>query len=166
MPLQYFRKYRKHIKLALLIESISVKMLQYSYCKKHFRNYIVSEGNSAKCNKCIYCKIKCNIEGFSANDIASLLKEQNRLNWKKKKITSKLLCFQKQKKFLCHRAIQIVQYGLKTLDKLDKVKEREKRKAVKQKEAGYSKLYSVNLTDSGEKPNLGGLSSDFPFLLQ
>ena len=55
----------------------------------------MSEGNSASCNKYIRCETKCDVEGPSANDIASLLREQDRLDREEKETISKLLCFQK-----------------------------------------------------------------------
>jgi len=60
----------------------------------------------------------------------------------------------------------MMQYSLKTLNKLDKVKKKEKRKTAKQKKAEYNKLYIVNLTGSGKGLDLGGPFSDFSLLLQ
>jgi len=60
----------------------------------------------------------------------------------------------------------MVQYGLKTLDEFDKMKEKEKREAAKQKKAEYNKLYIVNLAGSGKGLDLGGPFSDFLPLLQ
>ena len=166
MPPQRSRKYRERIELALLIESIGVKMPQCSYCEKHSRDCIVSEGNSARCNECVRRGTKCDVEGPSANDIASLLREQDRLDREEEETTSKLLRLQKQKKFLRQRATQMVQRGLKTLDELDEVEEKEKREAARQKEAEHNELCAVNLAGSGEGLDLGGPSSDLPPLSQ
>jgi len=59
-----------------------------------------------------------------------------------------------------------MQRSLKTLNKLDEVKKKEKRKAARQKEAEYNKLYIVNLADSGKRLDLGGPFSDLPLLSQ
>jgi hypothetical protein len=76
------------------------------------------------------------VEGPSASDLASLLREQERLDREEEETTTKLLRLQRHKKFLRQRAAEMLRRGLKTLDELDEAEEKEKkdREEVEQRE--------------------------------
>ncbi|TVY12487.1 hypothetical protein LARI1_G009615 [Lachnellula arida] len=128
-------------------------MASCSYCEKHLRKCIVSKENSSRCGECTRRGQKCDVRGPSSFDIASLLREQDRLDQEEEEATSKLLRLQKQKKFLRVRASEMIRRGLKTLDELDAVEESE------QKECGAKQQLEREALASSSA--LVGGSSDF-----
>ena len=129
MPPSRSRKYQERLSLALLIDSLGIDMPPCSYCEKNSRRCVVSEGHSARCSECARRGQKCDVEGPSQGDLASVLREQDRLDAEEEATTAKLLRLQQQKKFLRARAHKMLTRGLKTLDELDSVEERERQEA-------------------------------------
>jgi hypothetical protein len=92
MPPVRSKKYHERIELALLIESLGIKMiLPCSYCEKHSRPCVVTTEKSSRCNECVRRGNKCDVQGPSSSDLASLLREQDRLDKEEEATTSKLL---------------------------------------------------------------------------
>ena len=127
MPPVRSKKYRERIELALLIESLGIEMiLPCTYCEKHCRPCVVATEKSSRCNECVRRGNKCDVQGPSSSSLASLLREQERLDKEEEETTSKLLRLQRQKRFLRQRASEMLRRGLNSLDELDAAEEKER----------------------------------------
>jgi hypothetical protein len=126
MPPTRTKKYKERLELALLIEAHGFIMPSCSFCERLSRNCIVSSEDSTRCNECVRRGGKCDVAGPSARDMASLLREQERLDQEDEATLNKLFRLRKQKKLLRDRASEMIRRGLQTLDELDAIEEKER----------------------------------------
>ena len=89
----------------------------------------ISSADSTKCAGCVRRKVKCDQSGPSHSDWQKLEKEEDRLDQEEEATLAKLLRLRRQKKALKSRGKDMLRRGLKTLDELDAVEERERLEA-------------------------------------
>jgi hypothetical protein len=164
------RKYKERESLSACVTFLGLEMSPCSYCKKYKQKYIVVS-DSSRCSEYICLKQKYNIEGPSTTDWCNIDSLKERLEHETEEtaqlivtVAAKLACLQKQQRLLCTRAQDILKYGLKTLDKLDKVEAKEREEKEVQERAVVS---SVALTDPSwleplSEEQLNQLLLDFP----
>ena len=128
-------KKRKESKaLVSRIKCTSFEMFPCSrYKRQNTKCVVLDKENSSRCSKCVLCKDRCNVKGIPIGEQRSLEQEETCLKLKKERAlqlivenTACVLCLEKQQKFLKSKGKDMVRCGLKTLNKLEKVKEKER----------------------------------------
>jgi hypothetical protein len=72
-----------------------------------------------------------------------VLQEKERLDKEEATTTTKLLCLQKQRRFLKKRASTLISCSLRTINKLDKVKDKERQ--IKEKHATAKAIAKLSI---------------------
>ena len=119
-------KYRERLSLVRLIEAHGFEMPPCSYCERNSRKCIVSEESSSKCSECVRRGERCDVEGPSLDDMESVLRETERLQREEEEAMAKILRLRKQQRRLQTKAKELIRRGLKTMDELEAVEEKEK----------------------------------------
>jgi hypothetical protein len=100
MPPERSKKYKERLELALLIEAYGLTMPSCSYCEANARKCVVAKESSSRCNECVRRGRKCDVQGPSAGDISTVLREQARVREERKATLAKLLRLDQQEQFL------------------------------------------------------------------
>lgn len=162
-----------------------------TYCEKAGKTCVVASAESLRCSECVRSKKKCDVEGIPVGDWNAVEREEFRLDTAEmlaedtlrkaqsqmNEALNRLSRLRKQKQFLRKRAADMLRRGLKTMDELDEVEEREKleREAVElasQRQAISADLGSIPETSnhpgpseypSGQAFEAGSAFSPFPW---
>ena len=128
------KKSQERLLLASRIEAHCLEMFPCSNCERHFRKcYVSLDSQSSRCSECVRYGLRCDVEGPTLRDWSAIEREEARLSREIKQVTAELherLARQsrllKQQEFVKDRAKEMLQYRLKSLDKLDTTKKKEK----------------------------------------
>lgn len=126
------RKRKEREDLSLRIERSGIDMIPCSECDKHDRRCVVAK-DSKKCSSCVSLGIKCDAETILPLDWRSVEREEDRLEAEILRTqqvlaenSAKAARLFKQRTQLRSRAREMLRRGLKTLDELDAVEEKER----------------------------------------
>lgn len=132
MPSPNHLKIKERITLSNRILSNGIKMTPCANCKKKGRSCVVSK-ESKRCAECVRRGVRCDVLGPSTDDWDSLQREEERLErevaaaiQQAQEAFARQLRLMKQQKLLKSRASEMLRRGLKTLDQLDEVEEKER----------------------------------------
>ncbi|APA14509.1 hypothetical protein SS1G_06438 [Sclerotinia sclerotiorum 1980 UF-70] len=120
------RKRKEQLRLARLVEGRGFEMPSYSLCDRQERKCIVSSTDSSRCAECIRQGKKCDVRGPSESDWDSLDRQKARLEQEEEEAMAKILRLRKQKRLLLERESDMLRRGLRTLDELVEVEEKER----------------------------------------
>jgi hypothetical protein len=123
------RKGKERDSLSQRVELHGVVMLPCSYCAQNDLNCIGSD-DSSRCSNCISAKRKCDLAPFTPKQWEDLEKEERRLQQQEEEAMAKILRLRRQQRRLKTKAKDMLRRGLKTMDELDEVKERERLEAL------------------------------------
>jgi hypothetical protein len=151
MPPQRTIKLRERMNLVNLIELKGLVMPSCSYCLRNHRKCIVAEESSSRCSECVRRGCSCDVEGPSAGDLESLLREQQRISQERKETLAKLLRLDRQEDYLRTKGSEMLRRGLKTLDELDEIENKEKEES-KRKEREEADAATATANDLESDP--------------
>jgi len=121
-----------------------------SFCEKQNRKCVMKDGESSRCAECIRAKVVCdgassawdkNVPSMTAWE--SIEKQEAQLQQQEEEAMAKILRLRKQQRFLRERKEKMTKRGLKFLDELDAVEEKERREA-EEKAAAEQRAQSEN----------------------
>lgn len=132
MPSPNHLKIKERTTLSDRILSSGIEMAPCANCKKKGRSCVVSK-ESKRCAECVRRGMRCDALGPSTDDWDSLQREEERLErevaaaiQQAQEAFARQLRLMKQQKLLKTRASEMLRRGLKTLDQLDEVEEKER----------------------------------------
>jgi hypothetical protein len=126
MPAERSKKLKERLELARQINNWGTEMPPCSYCERNDRKCCVAE-SSTRCGECVRRGQKCDVEGPSLSDWASLEREEQRLQSEKTEALAKVMRLERQQQFLRQRGKDMLKRGLKTMDELDAAEEKERK---------------------------------------
>ena len=132
--IQLVKKRKESKALASYIKRTSFEMFLCSNCKRGNKKCLVSnKENSGYCSECVLQGASCNVKGVLVSKQHALKAKEACLKAEKETAfrlvcenMSHIKCLKRQQEFLKSKGKDIVCRGLKTLNKLKEVKEREK----------------------------------------
>ena len=135
------KKRKESEALASCIKRTSFEMFLCSGCEQQNITCIVSDKEkSGRCSDCVCYRVKCNVKGIPVKEQRSLEAEEDRLKKERKaalaiykaalrtaiESMARAKRLKKQQRFLKSKGKDMVCCGLKTLNKLEEAKERER----------------------------------------
>ena len=135
------RKKREQFALGNHIARVGIEMSPCSFCEKNGKKCVVLPTGTPRCSECVRLGKKCDVEGIPAGDWEAVEREEFRLDTAEmlaedsfrkaqsalNEAVNRLARLRQQKKFLRKRAGDMLRRGLKTMDELDAVEEKEAR---------------------------------------
>jgi hypothetical protein len=120
--------------LAERICATGFDMLPCSSCERNNRSCVLSsEEGSGRCSECVRRGVKCDVEGIPVGDWRSLAREEARLKAEEaaafqlmRDSMARVERLKKQQEFLKKKGVDMLRRGLRTMDELEAVEEREK----------------------------------------
>jgi hypothetical protein len=136
----------------------SFEMFPCSNCEKNNTKCVSDKENSSRCSECVLREAKCDVEGILVGEWRSLELKTDRLEREIESAFAVLRSAQqtalesavrierlkKQERFLKSKGKDMVRRGLKTMDKLDEAKEKEKQ--MESEQAASAAMPSNNPT--------------------
>jgi hypothetical protein len=134
MPPARSQKYIRRLATSALVKSSGFIMPSCSYCEKHSRECRVALTSSPKrCSECIRRGGKCDVEGPSISDMTFIVQEQERLEaaeeaaaLQEQDAFNRRMLIRSKQKSLRVRAADMIRRGVRTLDELDVLEEKER----------------------------------------
>ena len=134
--------------LSARIAKCGIEMLPCSFCERNDKKCIASGEGSTRCSECARSGKKCDVEGIPVDDWESLEREEQRIEYEREATLAKLLRLDKQQRFLKRRGREMLKRGLKSLDELDAVEEKERNEA--KAEAAHSSDHTTPTASASE----------------
>ena len=142
MPSDVQQKKRDQFALGKFIARTGIEMFPCSFCERNGKQCIVAPSSTSRlrCSECARIGKKCDVEGIPVGDWDAVEREESRLE-SAEMVAADSLCraqdqmnealgrlerLRKQKQFLRKRAADMLRRGLKTLDELEDVEEKER----------------------------------------
>jgi hypothetical protein len=158
--------------LASCIKRTGFEMFLCSGCEKRNLKCIVSDKeNSGRCSECVLRKAKCDAKGIPVSEWRALELETDRLERESeaamRAVCENIACLErleKQKRFLKSKGKDMVCRGLKTLDELEEVEEKERQMeaeraaAVATARPSSAYVLALSMTETDPFAGLGALS--------
>jgi hypothetical protein len=140
MSLETLRKKKERYRLARLLEDSNMEApFPCSHCSKQDRRCVVDFDRSAKCAECIRLKLVCNVSSDPwdrnvprEHELDSIGKQISRLDEQKEEAMAKILRLEKQRQLLKRREKEMVRRGLKFIEELDALEEKEREEKERQ----------------------------------
>jgi hypothetical protein len=128
------KKRKESEALASRIERTGFEMFPCSNCERGNKRCLVSDKeNSGRCSECVLRGASCDVEGVPVGEWHALEAEEARIKAEKetafrlvRENMSRIERLEKQQGFLKSKGKDMVRRGLKTLDELEEVEERER----------------------------------------
>ena len=144
---QLVKKRKESKALASCIKRTSFEMFLCSRCeKRNLKCVVLDKENSGHCSKYVLQGTPCDVKGIPVREQCSLKVKEERLEHEReaallltKQSLARARCLKKQQKFLKSKGKDIVCRGLKTLDELEEVKERERQ--IETERAAATQIY-------------------------
>ena len=134
MPAVRSKKHKECLELTCEIKDYSKEMSSYSYYKKQNHKYIIEPERSSQCSKCVRLGISCDVNFLlSSSNQATINRQVEKLQEQEEEVIAKILRLCKQQKLLRQYRREILRYSLKTLDKLNTLKQKENKEKEKHK---------------------------------
>ncbi|KAM0133375.1 hypothetical protein ACHAP3_005898 [Botrytis cinerea] len=147
-------KYRQRILLSETIQAYGSDSMPCSNCSRYSRRCIVLNDRSQRCGECVRRGARCDVVQASVSDLESLRLEEERLQFERDTAfeaamlgLARVRALELRQQELRERGREMLRRGLKSLDELDALEEKErleKERIEKEKEMASASVAGPN----------------------